>query len=163
LKPTTAALTLRKATFEDGPFLLAIRNSDDVRFQSKTKDVIPEETHRKWLQAHLGSPESVIWIIEREGDKQGYIRAQRLADGNETGSWLLSIALQPSGRGHGFGSWALKTACHWLRKDGGARQVVAEVFAANVAARRLFEGVGFKERLAVKKESNLVQFALRLG
>lgn len=163
MKPTTAALTLRKATFDDGPFLLALRNSDDVRSQSKTKDVISEETHKKWLQAHLGSPESAIWIIEREGEQLGYLRAQRLEDGSEKRNWLLSIALQHSARGQGCASWALKEACRLMREGVGAESLAAEVFATNVAALHLFESVGFKKRLAVKNESNFIQFELRLG
>src|SRR2546426_6414610 len=53
LKQATAALRLRKATIEDGLFLLALRNADDVRSQSKAQEVIHEETHRNWLQKNL--------------------------------------------------------------------------------------------------------------
>lgn len=164
MKPTTVALSLRKATFDDGPFLLAVRNSDDVRSQSKTKDIIAEETHRKWLQTHLGNPDTAIWIIERSGEKKGYIRAQRLEDGSEKGNWRLSIALQRSARGHGHASWALKEACRLMRADVGAESLVAEVFATNETARRLFKNAGFVDKAATAEgQSSIVRFELPLG
>ena len=166
MKQTTAALTLRKATFDDGPFLLALRNSDDVRSQSKAKDVISEETHRKWLQTHLENPDTTIWIIEQSGEKQGYIRAQRLEDrdGSERGSWLLSIALQRSARRQRHASWALKEACRLMREDVGAESLVAEVFATNAAGRRLFKSAGFVDKSAsAGDQSAVVRFEFPLG
>lgn len=164
MKPTTAALTLRKATFVDGPFLLAMRNSDDVRSQSKTKEIIPEETHRKWLQAHLNNPDTAIWIIEHSGKKHGYIRAQRLEDRGERGNWLLSIALQRSARGQGHASWALREACRLMREDIGAESLVAEVFATNEAACRLFRNAGFVDKAATAEDqSSIFRFEFPLG
>jgi len=164
LKQTTAALRLRKATGEDGPFLLAVRNADDVRSQSKTQHVISEETHRDWLQKHLNSSDTVIWIIERGGERLGYVRAQKIDDGHEKGDWLLSIALQRSARGQGYASWALLKTCRLMRKDVGAGSLVAEVFTTNAAAQRLFKNAGFVDKATTREgQSSIVRFEIPLG
>ena len=157
MKPATATLTLRKATFDDGPFLLALRNSDDVRSQSKTKDVIPEETHKKWLQAHLGSPESVIWIIEREREQLGYLRAQQIKKESQKGKWLLSIALKPFFRGQGLGAWAVLEACRLLQENFPAESVVAETLRGNAAALKLFKACGFIMTAIVQQDGQDIQ------
>ena len=85
MRMTTAALTLRRAGLEDGPFLLTVRNEDSVRSQSKSQELISEETHKNWLERHLGSSETAIWIIERESQKLGYVRAQKIDHPGKTG------------------------------------------------------------------------------
>ena len=163
MRPMTAALTLRKATLADGPFLLALRNSDDVRSQSKKSDVITEDTHRKWLQTHLGNPGTAIWIIEQSGEKHGYIRAQKLEDGTGK-SWLLSIALGRSSRRQSYASWALKEACRLMREDLGAESLVAEVLETNEVARRLFKNGGFVGKSAeAGNKLAIIRFEFSLG
>lgn|GEM_PF-1688365 len=157
MKPATAALTLRKATFDDGPFLLALRNADDVRSQSKTQGVIHEEMHRKWFQAHLGSPESAIWIIEREKEPLGYVRVQQIKKENQKGKWLLSIALQPSFRGQGLGARAVFEVCRLLQENFPAESVVAEVVGGNAAALRLFNACGFIMTAIVQQDGQDMQ------
>lgn len=157
MRPPTAALRLYKATIDDGPFLLAIRNLDDVRSQSKTKDVIDEETHRKWLHVHLGSPESVIWIIEMEREKLGYVRAQQSKKESSSGEWLLSIALKPFFRGQGLGTWAVHEACRLLHENFRAECVVAEVLCWNAAALNLFKPCGFRMTAIVQQDGQDMQ------
>lgn len=143
MRMTTAALTLRRAGLEDGPFLLTVRNEDNVRSQSKSQGLISEETHKNWLERHLGSSGTAIWIIERESQKLGYVRAQRLQDPSEAGKWLLSIALNALSRGKGYGTWAVREACRLLRETFHAETIVAEVQSRNAAAMRLFTASGF--------------------
>jgi RimJ/RimL family protein N-acetyltransferase len=143
LTPTTAALTLRKATLEDGGFLLRVRNEDDVRLQSKNQELISEETHKKWLTHNLGDADSAVWIIERQHEKVGYIRAQKLEQPGESGKWLLSIALEPFSRGRGYGSWAITEACRLLQTDYRADTIVAEVKNKNSVSLRVFKRMGF--------------------
>jgi RimJ/RimL family protein N-acetyltransferase len=134
---------LRKATLEDGPFLLKVRNEDDVRLQSKNQEMISATTHEQWLTHNLGDAGSAIWIIERQQEKVGYIRAQKLDEPGEAGKWLLSIALEAFCRGRGYGTWAVTEACRLLQTDYGADTVVAEVKSQNSASLRLFKNTGF--------------------
>jgi RimJ/RimL family protein N-acetyltransferase len=157
LTPTTAALTLRKATLEDGPFLLRVRNEDDVRLQSKNQELISGETHEKWLTQNLGDANSAIWIIERQQEKVGYIRARKVEQPGESGKWLLSIALDFSSRGRGYGTWAITEACRLLQTDYRADAIVAEVKNTNSASLRLFKRAGFKTAGFVQAHSQNFQ------
>lgn len=153
MTPTTAALTLRKATLEDGPFLLKVRNEDDVRLQSKNQEVISATTHEQWLTHNLGDAGSAIWIIERQQEKIGYIRAKKLEDPRESGKWLLSIALEASSRGRGYGTWAITEACRLLQTDYRADTIVAEVKSQNSVSLRLFQKTGFIMAANVAEQS----------
>ena len=137
------ALTLRDATIQDGDFLLAVRNDDDVRAQSKQTDVISQETHRKWLEQHVHSADTAIWIIEEKGEKLGYVRAERLDQPGRLDTWLLSIALHAGCRGRRYGTWAVGEACRVLRERFEAQAVVAEVLAGKAASLKLFQAAGF--------------------
>jgi RimJ/RimL family protein N-acetyltransferase len=140
------ALILRNATIEDGAFLLAVRNDGDVRSQSKHTEIISDETHRKWLEQYLHSSDSAVWIIEQQGEKLGYVRAQRLEQPGQAGTWLLSIALHSSFRGQHYGTWGVREACRLLRDNFGAQVVIAEVLNGNAASLKLFQSTGFVPR-----------------
>jgi RimJ/RimL family protein N-acetyltransferase len=154
LTPTTAALTLRKATLEDGPFLLRVRNEDDVRLQSKNQDVISAATHEQWLTHNLGDAGSAVWIIERQQEKVGYIRARKLEQPGESGKWLLSIALEAFCRGRGYGTWAVTEACRLLQTDYRADTIVAEVKSQNSSSLRVFKKMGFIMAAKAGEQSN---------
>jgi RimJ/RimL family protein N-acetyltransferase len=162
LTPTTAALTLRKATLEDGPFLLRVRNADDVRLQSKNQELISGETHEKWLTQNLGDADSAIWIIERQQEKLGYIRARKLEQPGESGKWLLSIALDFSSRGRGYGTWAITEACRLLRTDYRAETIVAEVKNKNSVSLRVFTKMGFVPAANAGEQRGLTRLELSL-
>ena len=153
MTPTTAALTLRKATLEDGPFLLKVRNEDDVRLQSKNQEVISATTHEQWLTHNLGDAGSAIWIIERQQEKIGYIRAKKLEDPRGAGKWLLSIALESFSRGKGYGTWAITEACRLLQTDYRADTIVAEVLSKNSVSMRVFKRMGFMPAANVGEQS----------
>ena len=159
-KTTVSGLSLRKAGLEDKAFLLEVRNSPEVRLQSKTQELIAESTHKKWFRAQLGSPVSVIWILEYQGQQEGYLRAQE----NRSGRWLLSIALRTDAQGKGHGTWAVQEGCRLLRERYGAKRLTAEVLATNTAGRRLFKGVGFVEKERMQEGGlHLVRFECELG
>ena len=161
---TTATLTLRRAGLEDGPFLLTVRNEDEVRSLSKNQGLISEETHKHWLERHLGSSETAIWIIELENTKLGYVRAQKIGHPGKTGQWLLSIALTPVSRGKRYGTWAVAEACRFLRDTFHAETIVAEVQSRNSASLRLFTRSGFIMTAHVQEQGqDLQRFELSLS
>ena len=154
-KTTVCELNLRKADRQDSAFLLSVRNLPEVRAQSKTQSVISESTHAAWFDTQLDSPSAVIWILEHQGERKGYLRAQEI----ETGTWLLSIALETFSQRKGYGTWALREGRRLLQEHYGARCLMAEVFAANAAARRLFTSVGFSEKARKSKnQSDIIRF-----
>jgi RimJ/RimL family protein N-acetyltransferase len=105
--------------------------------------LISEETHKKWLEQHLDSSQTAIWIIEGERTKLGYVRAHKIGNSGKTGQWLLSIALTPVSRGKRYGTWAVAEACRFLRETFQAETIVAEVQSRNAASLRLFTTSGF--------------------
>ena len=158
-KATVTELNLRMAGPEDKAFLLELRNSPAVRLQSKTQEVIAETTHEQWFHAQLKRPDSVIWILEYQGQREGYLRAQE----SEPGRWLLSIALHANAHGKGHGAWVVREGCRLLHKRYGARCLVAEVLAKNTTARRFFKSLGFVEKEILRQgELDLVRFELDL-
>lgn len=164
MRPPTAVLRLRKATLDDGPFLLTIRNLEDVRVQSKSRDVIAEQTHIKWLLGQISNPDCLIWIVEEAGSKQGYIRAQKIIEGKcSSGAWLLSIALNSSGRGHGVGKWAVEEVCRLMKQVPGATSLIAEVLGSNQVARRLFNRAGFQMLGEGTNSQSIVRLGLHLA
>jgi RimJ/RimL family protein N-acetyltransferase len=132
-------MALRIAVREDSRFLFETRNSPEVRAVSKNQEVILQTTHEGWFNAQLNSADSVIWILESQGQREGYIRARKI----EENTWLLSIALQAPFRGRGHGSWAVREACRMLVDTHVARCIVAEPLTTNMTVCRLFEGKGF--------------------
>jgi len=160
--PPTAALTLRKAVREDGPFLLAIRNAEDVRARSHNWELISGQTHEEWLTRHLGAADTAIWIIERDGEKVGYIRAKKLEGPHEHGKWLLSMALDSSARGKGYGTWAVTEGCRLLHEEYRAEAIVADVLTDNSAALRLFKKTGFVMTVGVAEHEDLSRLELSL-
>ena len=156
-KPIAAVPSLRTATREDGAFLLAVRNAPEVRARSKNQEIIPEAIHYAWLNARLHDPGAVIWILEHQGEREGYVRAQEI----EARTWLLSIALQARFQRQGHGAWALREASRLLFEVRGACCLVAEVIAANSAARRLFEVAGFiPKSIEVQDGLDMARFTL---
>ena len=149
-KTTACELNLRKADRQDSAFLLSVRNLPEVRAQSKTQEIIIESIHATWFDAQLSNPGVGIWILEHQGHREGYVRAQEIASGR----WLLSIALQTSSQGKGYGTWAIREGCRLLEEQYGARSIVAEVLTQNTVARRLFQGTGFVEK-GVERERGL--------
>jgi RimJ/RimL family protein N-acetyltransferase len=156
-KTTVCELNLRKADRQDGAFLLSVRNSPDVRAQSKTQEVITESKHTMWFDAQLNNRAAGIWILEHQGQREGYVRAQETTSGR----WLLSIALQTSSQGKGHGTWAIREGCRLLQEQYGACCIIAEVLAQNTVARRVFQGTGFVEK-GMEREQGLdvVRFEL---
>ena len=156
-KTTVCELNLRKADRQDGAFLLSVRNLPEVRAQSKTQGVITESIHATWFDAQLNNPGAGIWILEYQGQREGYVRAQEITSGR----WLLSIALQASSQGKGHGTWAIREGCRLLQEHYGARCIVAEVLAKNTVARRLFQGSGFVEKGAEREQGlDVLRFEL---
>lgn len=152
-------LSLRTANLEDGPFLLAIRNAEEVRSWSKNQGIISDATHRAWLESQLQNLGSVMLIVEHSGQSIGYLRAQE----KTLGTWLVSLALEPRVHGKGFGRRILEEARKRFAEIHKAHCLVAEVIVSNTVATNLFEGAGFV-RKGVAREAGLelVQFELHM-
>jgi RimJ/RimL family protein N-acetyltransferase len=100
--PTTVAtdITLRPATTGDVRSLWMWRNDPGTRANCHTTDVVPLETHERWLAGVLANPDRLLLVAEEGGVPVGTVRWDRL-DGE---TWELSWTVAPEHRGRGVGT-----------------------------------------------------------
>ena len=95
-------LNLRKACRSDCKFLFRLRNEDEVRKNSFQTSEIPYSSHENWFAQKLQDVNTVIYILERNGQAIGQIRADRRERTAE-----ISYALCSEARGRGLSRWML--------------------------------------------------------
>ena len=93
-------LNLRKACWSDCRFLFRLRNEDEVRKNSFQTSEIPYSSHENWFAQKLQDVNTVIYILERNGQAIGQVRADRQERTAE-----ISYALCREARGRGLSRW----------------------------------------------------------
>lgn len=126
-------ITLRAATEEDVPFLLALREQTmDHHFRASGVDVTRDQ-HLERVLVRLDCGQ----IIEHEGRPAGLFKVAR--DGL---AWeLIQIQLAPELQGRGLGEQLIQGLLEEARSAGAS--VSLSVLHAN-PARRLYERLGFR-------------------
>ena len=125
----TGELVLREMTWRDIPPLAAL---EPVLFAD---DAWSEQT---WWAELAGRPRRCYVIGEQGGAVVGYAGLDR---GGEVAD-VMTIAVAPAAQGQGLGSLLID----WLvvaARRGGAKHLMLEVRADNVAAQRLYSKTGF--------------------
>ena len=115
-------LNLRKACWSDCRFLFRLRNEDEVRKNSFQTSEIPYSSHENWFAQKLQDFNTVIYILERNGQAIGQVRADRQERTAE-----ISYALCREARGRGLSRWMLSELENRLREDGFCNELYAEV------------------------------------
>jgi GNAT superfamily N-acetyltransferase len=123
-RPDTT-VTLRPATPQDREWALALRNAPDVLAQGRGATA----TAAWWRGV-----ESSLWIIERGGERIGYLI--------DAPAFIVSLALDARYRGRGYGTRALR---RFLREHGDGSPSLAWIRRDNAASLRAFEKAGFRE------------------
>ena len=132
-------LTLRPADERDCPFFFRLANDSDVRRESFHSDAIPWETHQSWFADKLNDPSTQLLVFEADGLPVGQIRFDRRED-----AIVLNYALERFVRGRGWGTKLVAMSVSMVTDSANA-PIRAEVKAANVASRRVFERLGFRK------------------
>ena len=114
-------LNLRKACWSDCRFLFRLRNEDEVRKNSFQTSEIPYSSHENWFAQKLQDFNTVIYILERNGQAIGQVRADRQERTAE-----ISYALCREARGRGLSRWMLSELENRLREDGFCNELYAE-------------------------------------
>jgi RimJ/RimL family protein N-acetyltransferase len=137
-------VTLRSAGEEDSAMLMALRNDPDaVAFSGSGRAVDPEE-HQRWFARVLADPAACrLWIAELDGQPAGQVR---IDIGEDSGT--VSIAVRPEQRGRGIGTAMLQALLTKVAADGAPSRLTAVVRPDNVASRRAFAAVGFRETVS---------------
>ncbi|MDO8620286.1 MAG: GNAT family N-acetyltransferase, partial [bacterium] len=136
-------LQLRKATVADSRFLFELRNDASVREVSFSTTPIPFEAHEKWLAKKLADTSASLFIAETiEGEPVAQVRF----DATETNSAEVSIAVEKTHRGKGYGSLALSRASRrFLAEHPALTRIRARIKADNLASLHSFKKAGYKQ------------------
>ena len=134
-------LNLRKACWSDCRFLFRLRNEDEVRKNSFQTSEIPYSSHENWFAQKLQDFNTVIYILERNGQAIGQVRADRQERTAE-----ISYALCREARGRGLSRWMLSELENRLREDGFCNELYAEVKRENTASQKIFRSLGYRQK-----------------
>jgi RimJ/RimL family protein N-acetyltransferase len=131
---------LRPATLDDAPFLLALRNDEEVRRQSRSPEEVGEAEHDDWLRSRLQEGERCrLYVACVDGEPVGQARL----DVDSTGAAEISIALTAPQRGRGLGTALVSRASEQGSRDLGVHRVTAVVRAQNKASYQAFLRAGY--------------------
>ncbi len=133
-------LTLRRADENDVGFLYELRNEEEVRKNSFQTEWIPYEQHTEWFERKLLNPDTRIFILEFEGKRIGQVRTEKSGRTIE-----ISYALCKEFRGNGYSKCMLTELEKRVRKEYIDAELLAEVKPGNIASRKIFRSLGYRE------------------
>ena len=120
-------------------------NDVEVRRQSFNSEPIPLDEHRRWFQARLRSPWTLLRVLEdTDGLPLGQIRFERTAE--SSGPAVVGFSLDHLARGRGLAGQLLQLGLAELGRCWGVgTEAYGEVRAGNAASCRAFVRAGFQE------------------
>ncbi len=131
-------LSLRLAERRDSFFVWQLAMREDVRAVSTRGDYFTFDQHTEWYDRRLG--DSLILIVEEDGEPCGYVRWGNGPDGLE-----VSIAIIPEYRKCGIGRWALTMSEKWAADRWPGRDLLALVLTSNLPSWHLFSSSGYRD------------------
>ena len=146
-------LTIREATNEDAE---AIRQINLCAWDGNVTHQMLEERHgllngKPWAEqiadsvaANLGRDDVTVFVAEHEGRVVGYASAQISSAVPHDVGTVGYNAVEPESRRRGVGTALMRRVRDHL-KDHGARTLVVWTLEKSEAARRMYEGLGFRE------------------
>lgn len=135
--------------------LLEWRNDEGTRQSSINTDPVDAESHRRWLDASIDSPDRHLFVVEVDGVPVGTTRLDR----RETG-WEISLTVAPEHRGKGFGSELLDVTTEWFDANIGGDVILSTIKPSNPASLALFAKMGYA---VTREDDDLVHLELRRG
>lgn len=140
---TTQDLTIRDATLEDLPDIVAIYNTAILgRSATAVLKPVTVEGQRGWFDAH-SADRRPLWVAERDGKKLGWIG---LADFLPRAAYHitaeLSLYIDRDYQRHGIGRQLLQAMIEYTPSIG-VENLISLVFAHNEGSIRLHEKLGF--------------------
>lgn len=134
-------LNIRPATEEDARLVWEWANDPVTRTASFSSDPIPWSDHTRWFDSKLKSENCLFFLITREdGLPVGQVRYDK--EGKEA---VISVSLEESFRGHGYGSAILRLASNKVMASEGIDVIHAYIKKNNEASKRAFIKGGFEE------------------
>ncbi|MEV0973712.1 GNAT family N-acetyltransferase [Microtetraspora glauca] len=132
------AVALRPATAADVPALVTIRSTPEVyRWWRGGADLAAE------VSDDLNDPDTAVLAIVCDGRVVGQIQ-WAAEDDPEYRHASIDVYLDPAVHGRGIGTDAVRTLARHLIADHGHHRLTIDPAAANAAAIRCYEKVGFR-------------------
>jgi len=148
-------IALRAADEDDVRAFWAWRNDESARAASFSPEPVPFDQHERWYRERLADPHTLLYVVVGpDAQPVGYVRFA-LAGGEAE----ISIALDASTHGRGYGTAAIDRGCEALLGGGLADRIVARVKFGNEISRRAFLRAGFVERARSDNALELVRIA----
>jgi UDP-2,4-diacetamido-2,4,6-trideoxy-beta-L-altropyranose hydrolase len=136
---TFRPVSLRRATLADARRIWLWRNEPAARSASFSTGEVPWDVHQRWFAGRVDSPTTHLWIAsDPSGRELGYARfdlSERIAE--------ISVALDASTRGEGWGRAVIRAACERELESGAVDRVIAHVKLENDASLAAFRAAGF--------------------
>ena len=142
-------VTLRPLSTEDGPRVLAWRNSPEVAAHMYSDHEIAEDEHAAWLARALTRTDAHYWIIEAVHEPVGFASITLRDAGSarwELGHYIGEAAF----RGRGVGAAVEYLILRHAFEVVGARKLWAEVLVDNERAWRLHEAFGYRREALLR-------------
>lgn len=132
-------VTIRAASTEDAELLWVWANDPQTRRWSFQSGQIPWETHVAWLNTKLADPLVRVFIVGAGATPKAAVRFEKRADHVA----VVSIVVDPSDRGRGWGTRALRLSCRSAAHELALKRVDAYIKPANNGSIVAFKRAGF--------------------
>jgi UDP-2,4-diacetamido-2,4,6-trideoxy-beta-L-altropyranose hydrolase len=148
LASPASGISLRQAEKADARLYFEWANDPEVRRQSIESRSIAWPEHEAWFAQRLG--DSLLLVAQDEGGVPvGQVRFER-----RDPRWRVNYSIGEEFRGAGLAAKMLGAAIAELRRREPRAKLSAEVKPGNVASRRVFARLGFKEASATMYEQD---------
>lgn len=141
-KTADATLDLRPAVIEDMELVFQWRNDPWLVPFSSSQTTVSWEEHENWFKNSLNDDDTLILIIEVDGQSVGQVRFNRLSS-NEA---VVAIYMIKPYTGKGYGTRLLTNACRKVKDIWPIKEVYAYIRHDNEASISAFERAGFNKR-----------------
>lgn len=143
------SVRLRRLRAEDGPRVLAWRNSEAVAPYMYGDHRITAEEHALWLAGALQAADRRYWIVELDSAPVGLADVVRIDRANLRAEWAYYLA-DPAVRGRGVGAAVEYSVLEQVFGPFGLHKLWCEVLADNEAVWKLHESFGFRREALLR-------------
>ena len=132
-------MTLRPINIEDGPLILAWRNSLTVRSFMSDQSAISGSDHEIWLEKTIRDSSRIALLVLEHETPVGFVQFQLV--GPEVAEW--GFYKSPDAR-HGLGRAVCLAGISWCRDNLTVSTIIAKVIRTNEVSLGLHTSLGFK-------------------
>lgn len=132
-------ICIRPATTDDCRDVFVIISDPVVRHATFKQRAIPWDEHQRWFQSALKNPDRLLFIIEdNDNNTLGMLRFDIQKEHAD-----VSIVLNRTSRGCGYGTLALESGCEKIFRQKGITVFRAHVKTGNIPSCKAFAKSGF--------------------